>query len=436
LRNLAGRARVLASGDFVRHGVLVFCATMLINVLGYGFHFAISRKVGVEQYGVLSALNALFMISLVIGGIVNTVVVKYAAEFRALDDRAHLAILARKLSLYGSAAALVVAVAGIAAAAPLAAYLKIDNMTAVVLTMIVIGFSVAIPGLRGVFQGTEEFTSYSISIVLESTLKAAFGIGLVYAGFGVSGAFAGWAAGSCIAFIYTMTILLRRFRTVADAPLHVDFRRLVQTMANVAVATLLLTAMSYADVIVVKHFADPTTAGLYGALSLSGKILLFLVGFVPTVLLPKATRQAMGGVSPVRVFLQALGLSVLMSSAGLVVYYFFPALVVTTLAGDSFAPAAPYVFGYGFAMVLLAGLSVVVAYKIGIHRFDFLAPLALCAIGEIAGITLRHRSLGDVIWVLVIGNGCALVAAAYRVTAPLATRLAIVAPEAASPDAA
>jgi hypothetical protein len=161
---------------------------------------------------------------------------------------------------------------------------------------------------------------------------------------------------------------------------------------------------------------------LYGALSLSGKILLFLVGFVPTVVLPKATRQALSGVSPTGVFLQALGLSLALSSAGLVLYYFFPALVVTTLAGSSFAPAAPYVFVYGIAMVLLAGLNLVVTYKIGIHRFDFIVPLALCAIGEIVGISFYHRSLSDVIDVLLIGNGLALVACAYRVTAPLASR--------------
>jgi len=419
--------RRLTASDFVRHGVLVFGASMLVNVLGYAFHFAISRRIGVEQYGVLSALNAAFMISTVIGVIGSTVVVKYAAEFRALDDRAHLAALVRNLTIYGLAAAALVTVAGIALAPLVAVYLKIANVTAVALTMVVIGAGVATPTLRGVLAGTEDFTRYSISVVIESALKALFGIGLVYAGFGVEGAFGGWACGSVAGLAYTAIVLARRFRRVPGATLYVDFRRLAVTMTNVALAALLTTSISYSDVIVVKHFADPATAGLYGALSLSGKILLFLVSFIPTILLPKATRQAIGGTSPVRVFLQALALSVAMSSAGLVVYYFFPALVVTTLAGGSFAPAAPYVFGYGFAMVLLAGLNVVVMYKIGIHRFDFIVPLAICAIGEIVGISVHHRSLADVISVLVAGNGLALLGAAYRVTSPLAERVRAVA---------
>jgi len=407
--------------------LLVFGASMLVNVLGYSFHFAISRRIGVEQYGVLSALNATFMISTFIGVIGSTVVAKYAAEFRALDDRAHLAALVRNLIVYGISAATLVTVGGIAAAPLVAVYLKIANVTAVALTMVVIGFAVATPMLRGVLAGTEDFTRYSISIVIESALKATAGIGLVYAGFGVDGAFGGWACGSFVGLAYTALVLGRRFRRVEGAPVYVDFRRLAVTMTNVALASLLTTSISYSDVIVVKHFVDPATAGLYGALSLSGKILLFLVSFIPTVLLPKATRQAIGGTSPVKVFLQALALSVAMSSAGLVVYYFFPALVVTTLAGGSFAPAAPYVFSYGLAMVLLAGLNVVVMYKIGIHRFDFVLPLAICAIGEVVGISVHHASLPDVISVLVAGNGLALLGVAYRVTSPLAARVRTVA---------
>ncbi len=418
-------ARGLLASDFVRHGLLVFVSTTLINVLGYAFHFAISRKIGVEQYGVLSALNAAFMISGVVGAIGTTVVVKYTAEFRANGDGAHLAALVRNLTRYGSIAAVLVMACGIAASPAIAAYLKIANVTAVGFTMVVIGFGVATPCLRGILVGTEDFRRYAVSTVLESTLKAIFGIGLVYAGFGVVGAFAGWAAGSAFALVYTIVILSRAYRSIPGAPLYIDFARLSRTMANVAAATLLVSTISNADVLVVKHFADPTTAGLYGALSLSGKILLFLVGFLPTVVLPKATRLALSGKSSSLVFLQALGLSVAMSSAGLVVYYFFPALVVTTLAGASFAPAAPYVFTYGFAMVLLAGLNVVVVYKIGIHRFDFLVPLAVCAIGEVAGMSLYHRSLSDVIAVLVIGNLVALVTSAYRVTAPLSPRVSV-----------
>jgi O-antigen/teichoic acid export membrane protein len=260
---------------------------------------------------------------------------------------------------------------------------------------------------------------FSISSVMESTLKAVLGIGAVYAGYGVVGAFAGWSIGCVITLAYTMTVLLARFRHAPPAVLFIDFRRLVGTMAGVTASTVLLTAITYVDVIIVKHYADPITAGLYGALSLSGKILLFLVAFVPTVLLPKTSRRAVGGSSAVGPLVAAVGVVLVLSGAGLVAYYAFPTLIITTLAGPSFAPAAPYVFSYGIAMVLLAALNTVVAYKIGIHRFDFVWPLGFCAVCELAGIAFYHRSLSQIIGVLVAGNAIALAASFYRINAPL-----------------
>ncbi|GAC1310237.1 MAG: oligosaccharide flippase family protein [Vulcanimicrobiaceae bacterium] len=424
--------RRFARSEFVRHGLVVFVASSLINVFGYAFHFAISRRVGVEQYGVLSALNSVLMLSVVVSAIVATVVVKYAAEFRATDDRAHLAALVRRLTLYGSLAALVVIALGTLAADSLAAYLKIPNVPAVVVTLAVIGISIATPGLRAVFQGIEDFTALAISTCLEAFVKLVVGVGLVYAGYGVVGAFVGWAIGSFAALLYTAVVLLRRFRRVPDATLYIDMRRLVKTMAGISLATVLLASISNVDVLVVKHFADPTTAGLYGALALSGKILLFLAGFVPTIVLPKATRRALAGESSVGVFVQAIAVIALMSGVGLVAYYLFPTLVITTLAGASFAPAAPYVFSYGLAMVFLACLNVVVVYKIGIHRFDFLIPLAVAAVGEIVAMTLHHKTLFDVIAVLIVGNAFALVATAYRVNAPLPLRRPAVETDAAA----
>lgn len=423
-RALSGLRR-FATSEFLRHGFIVFVSTTLVNALGYAFHFAISRKIGVVQYGVLSALNAVFMLSLVVSTIAATVLVKYAAEFRATGDRARLAALVRALLRYGTAAAIVATAAAVASSSAIAHFLKIDDVAAVALAMVVIGISVLTPSLRAVFQGIEDFRMFALTCTLESALKAVFGIGFVYAGYGVEGAFGGWALGSAIAVVATAALLVVRFRHVPGAAVFIDFRRLLSTMAGVSIATALLTSLSYADVLVVKHYADPTTAGLYGALSLAGKILLFLGAFLPAVVLPKATRLALAGQSPLGVLVQACGLVTVISVAGLAVYGFFPRFVVTALAGPSFAPAAPYVFSYACAMALLAALQVVVMYKIGIHRFDFLVPLALCAAGQIVGISLHHATLEAVIEVLLLSNGVALLVSAFRINAPLGSPVAV-----------
>lgn len=420
-----GHARRLARNDFVRQSLVVFVASTLVNAFGYVFHFAISRRVGVVQYGVLSALNAAYMICATLAAITGTVVVKYAAELRAVGDTAKLTVFVRRLMLFCAATAGMAMLVGLLASSAIASFLKVQDVSAVALDVLIIGLTVANAPLRAVFQGLEEFVAYSGFATSESLLKAVLGIAFVYLGFGVTGAFAGWAIGSTVSLTVTGIVLWRRFPNVRDEPLYIDFRRLAMTTANVAVATVMLTIIGYFDVLVVKHFADPTTAGLYGALSLSGKILFFVVAFVPTVLLPKATRIALGGRSALPIFLQAMAVIVAISAVGLVVYGLAPGLIVTTLAGRSFAPAAPYVFPYGVAMVLLAVLNVIVTFKIGLHRFDFIVPLTFVAIGEIVGISIHHATLGDVISVLIVGNVVAVASSLYRIDASVVVRLPV-----------
>jgi O-antigen/teichoic acid export membrane protein len=416
--DLVARVRVLLASDFIRHGAIVFVATMFINVFGYVFHFALSRKLGVVRYGELSALNAGYMLSIVVPAIGSTIAIKYAAAFHTAGDDARLAALTDRVLRIACIGGVVSLAILLALAGPIAGFLRVDDRIGVGLAMVVIAISMAGGVLRGLFQGEEDFNGYAISIVMESTLKMIFGIGLAYAGFGIVGAFGGWALGVLITFVYTALTLRAKVRGTPRAPLRVDGRALAQTMTGVAAATALLAIVQNADLLVVKHVADPATAGLYGALSLAGKILLFFVSFVPLIVLPKATRLALSGKSAGPVLLQALCVSTAMSLPGLAFYFVEPRLVVTLLAGTAFAAAAPYVFAYGFAMVELAILSVLVNYKIGIHRFDFILPLGLCAIGEVVGISISHRTLDDVIHVLIAGNFLAVIFCAWKVWAP------------------
>ena len=416
MRDVVARLRGFVRSDFARHSLIVFAATMLVNALGYAFHFAISRHIGVVQYGVLSALNAGFMISFTFSTILSTVVVKYAAEYHVQVDAAlKLNAFVRRLAIFSATVSAAVVLAGLLSVRFIASFLHVGDLRAVGLVVLIVGLSFAGGPLRAVFQGIEDFSTFAWLTSLESVVKAFAGIALVYLGYGVTGAFAGWTLGSVLSLAMTAFVLLGRYHGRGTQALQLDVRRLAHTMASVSAATVLLAVIGYADVLLVKHYADPTTAGLYGALSLSGKILLFFVWFVPIIVLPKASRLALAGRSPLPVFVQALSVTAAISVAGLLAYGFFPGAIVTTLAGASFASAAPYVFPYGIAMVLLAALNVVVMYKIGIHRFDFVVPLAVVAAGEVAAISLHHRTLASVIAVLIVGNAVALAASLFRV---------------------
>ncbi len=404
--------------DFVRHSALVFGATMLANTLNYAFNFALSRRLGVEGFATLSSLVSAIMILSIPASILCLIVVKYAATFHAAADGARVRRLSQLLLNWTGVCALAIFAGGMLFRGDIASFLRIGNDESIPLTLAVIALTFVTPSVRGILQGEQDFQRFSVSVILEALLKVGLGVGYVYAHFGVAGAMMGWLIGASIALAYTVWAVLRKHGTAADAKvrLGLDLRRLTQTTFGIGVATGLLTCISFMDVLLVKHYFDARQAGLYAAVNLTGKIVLFLVGFVPAIVLPKAVAKVAKRESPVLLLLQAAAVTFLLSGATLIAFGLMPGEVMRVIAGRAFVAAAPYVFQYDVAMGMLAVITLVVSYKIGIHRFDFLYALGGALILEVAGIALFHRSLWDIIHVLLAGNALAIIGCSYRIT--------------------
>jgi O-antigen/teichoic acid export membrane protein len=417
LPDFSSALKRLARTDLVRYGAVVFAAQTAVNVFSFIFHVVVSRRVGVVLYGELNALLAGFAILSVPATILTTVVVKYAAEFRALDDAPRLRALVLRIGFGLGGIALLLVPLGVLAAPVVGGYLHVAAAGVVVLGVVMLALNLVLPVLRGVLQGVEHFTAYAISAALEAVVKVALALAFTALGWGVAGALGAWALGSAVSLAYTFGVLYARYGGQPHSSLRIDYARLGRTSAKVALATLLIAAMGFGDVVIVKHYFDPQTAGLYGAAALSGKMLFWLVAFVPAVVLPRAAGLAGRGERASSILVPAFGAIALLAGGGLLAYAFFPATIVTTLAGGAFVSAAPLVFPYGVAATLLAMLNTIVFFKVGLHRFDFLVPLTLVVLAELVAVILRHATPQQVIEILIAGNSVALLASLYRINA-------------------
>ena len=413
--------------DFVRHGALVFGATMLMNILNYAFNFAISRRIGVEGYAALSALLSLLMILSAPATVVNLIVVKYAAELHAAGDEGRLWRLCQVFLKCTSAVAILLVVVSLSLRATVASFLRIPPDGALVVCVAIMALGFIMPSVRGVLQGRQDFKRFSISITIESGLKMALGVSLVYAGFGIIGAVSGWLCGTVIALAYSVWAVGHgRAKELRPVNLSLDLRRLFRTTVGVSVATIALTLFSFMDVVLVKHYFGAHEAGLYAAVNLSGKVVLFLVGFLPLIMLPKAIQKAQRGEPALPILVKAAVATICFAGAVLLVFRLAPALVIAVLAGHAFVAAAPYVFEYGIVMAISACLTLLVNYKIGLHRFDFVLPLVIVLIAEVGAIALFHTTLWDVIHILLAGNALSVLACSYRLTSAVPVRLPVV----------
>jgi O-antigen/teichoic acid export membrane protein len=400
-------ARRVFHSDVFRHGTLVLVATTLGNIAAFGYHAVVSRHLGVGRYGSLYALISFASLVTLPVGFFPTVVARYAAEFHSLGDGAHSRALARFVARVFGGVALALVLLLSACASPLGAFLRVPAWE-IIPTAILAAIIMFSPMIRAILQGDQDFAFFSWSSASEGFGKVLFGGVFAAADFGIVGALAGFAAGGLCGIALSSWRLLRRFGALPKIAFRIDWRRVTQTSFGAVAATVATAVLTSSDVVLVKHFFSSHDAGLYAAASLGGKIMLFGVGFAPTILLPKATlRHARGE----RTRGALLGAAVMLAGVGVIglaCFGFGGSLILRALVGSAFGAAAPLLVWYGLAMTLLAGTNLLVSYALALHRLSFAWPLIAAALAEPLGIALFHPSLFGVISVVIASNLLAL----------------------------
>lgn len=403
-----GLAR-LRDSAMVKQSLLVFSAGMVLNVCGFVAHAVASRQLGVIGYGGLYALINAALIAALPAAFVAPVVAQLAAEFRALHDDGHLRGLTDGISRGFAKLGIFYVVVATLGAIPFARFLHVP-VWSVPFVGLIAATALFVNALRAIAQGTQDFVGYGFSNAAEGIAKVIGIVALLAIGLKLGGAIVGFMLGPAAALIYLGNRLRRRYAASQPHAVRYDWRRILNAGAGAAAATIAIALMGSADVVLVKHYFPPHQAGLYAAASLGGKMLLYLVGFVPTVLLPQAADRHARGARTREVLAGSVAMLAAVALCGIFVFYFFGLDVLHALVGHAFDAAAPLLVRYGIAMVLLALTNALTFYGIATHRLAFTVPLFVCTLGTLGAIVAIHPTLDSVVEIMVLGNFAAALA--------------------------
>jgi O-antigen/teichoic acid export membrane protein len=401
----------LRGSAIVKQSLLVFTTGMVLNVCGFTAHAVASRQLGVAAYGGLYALINAALIAALPAAFVAPVVAQLAAEFRALHDDGHLRGLTDSISSGFAKLAVIYLVVATIGMLPFARFLHVP-IWSVPFVGLLAGVALFVNALRAIAQGTQDFMGYGVSNAVEGVAKVVGIVALISLGLRLGGGIIGFFVGPLCALVYLAIRLKRRYADSQPHSVRYDWRRILNAGAGAAAATIAIALMGSADVVLVKHYFPPHAAGLYAAASLGGKMLLYLVGFVPTVLLPQAADRHARGARTREVLLGSLTMLAVAGLCGIGIFYFFGLDVLHALVGRAFDASAPLLVKYGFAMVLLALTNALTYYGIATHRLAFTVPLFLCTVGTLAAIVIVHSTLATVVEIMVLGNFAAALAVA------------------------
>ncbi len=374
------------------------------GLLGYLFHFIVSRQLSISQYGELQSLLSISIIFGVFNFALSYFAVKHTSVFAAHGDQvANLEFTNYFTSNIFKIAAIFLAVLLILSPA-LSKLLHFSSY----LGFFVISFATFLSTMTIIYteilRGWQEFILLSLAGIAMAFVKFATGAGLAYFSHQASivsfsfflAAFVGW-------------YLARRWsrkRIASDSAWrnetgwkekYFSEASTRKTAVSIFFFSLALILVSNLDILLVKYFSSAETTGYYGAFSLVGKIVLWLNLTVVAGMLPGACADGYSGKRPGKYdLLKSYGLMAAIALGLILAYYIMPDFIINLFFGKKYILDTQILWMFGVMSYLLSILTLEANLSFAKHDFRVVYFLVATVLLMTGGLAKYHTNLEQI----------------------------------------
>jgi O-antigen/teichoic acid export membrane protein len=398
-------ARRITSHQVVRGGVLIAAATLLWHLSNFAFNSVAARLLGPADYGNLAAVIALLYGASPILNSVQTVASRVTTKLEEDGEWSRIRSLMRFYGIRLAFASLLFAALIALFSGPVSRFLRVSSPVPIAMMGVALMIAVPVNLQRGVLQGTMRFRRFAMSLVTEATVKLAVAIVLlVWLWRSVNGAVLAVVVSALGALVANWALM--RFLPVSRGrvdPIPHPYRYSLLTLVSLTLLAVLLAA----DVLAAKRYLDAETAGLYAAVSLSGKIVFFSTSALSLVLFPWFSSRSERGLDSRAGLGGGLALIGISSVVLVTIYFLAPELVVRPLFGSDYLSIDGHLGWIGIAYAFYAVVYLSTTYLLSQANSFGVAALAVALVLELAGLFAFHASISQIVAVLVAVFGAA-----------------------------
>ena len=382
---------------------IMFIATSVVNLINFLYNIVMGRMLGPSEYGVLVSITSLLYISGTIGATVQTTLTKNSSSYLAKGDLNKVRILFYLITKRLFIITVIIFIIILIFINQITAFLKLNSIYPLIfLGIMIVGGSLVAIG-KGVLQGIQNFKSLGIISILEVLLKLGLGVILVYIGFKSGGAIFGLMLATLFSYFFILIplrkILWKKDNKAIDD--KINLKKFYKNISLILISTILISILSYIDIVLVKHFFTSYETGQYSAAAQIGRIILFFPGAISIVIFPRLSEKFTKKESVRNTVIKSFAIILAVSVVFLIFYYFFPKLVIGIIYGKQYLLASTLVFKYGIFMTLISMINLQIFYFIAIDKFWYLISLLLVVVLQVFLIWIYHANLDIVIWILV-----------------------------------
>jgi O-antigen/teichoic acid export membrane protein len=371
-------------------GLIMLMSSVASAAMNFLYNVHVAQKLGPAEFGHVATALTLLLLSTSVMLSFQIVCAKFVARNESDLAKAGVfhGLMARawKISLAVGASLVLLS-------KPLTLFLHFPSSWIIVLMAVAIAFYIPVGVKRGGFQGACAFPLLAANFTLESAVKLLLALALVWK-FGAIGAVIAIVASEIAA--YSLPRIQPALRQPGTDFIPATSREGVQAIVFFAGQSVIMNV----DLVLVKHFFAGYEAGQYAAVALVGRVLFYASWAVIHAMFPIAAQN--GAKESNRTLLAVpLALVGCIFLGFLGVLAVAPGVLMKTLFGPGFAQAEPLLALYASGTAAYAVAVVLMAYEMS-HKIANTAWLQIVfAALLIAGISLFHHSLHQVVIVLI-----------------------------------
>ena len=380
-------AHLLFSGS----AIMVF-GSNFANFFAYLYHVVIGRLLGPSLYGELAATLSLIGMISASFSFFSLVIVKFVSSAEE-DEINGLLSWFMKMALIAG-----IGVGGIIVVATpfISSFFNIKN-SLVVLTGPIFFFSIITLIYRSFLQGLLKFVPVTVLTIIEMVGRFVFGLLFILLGLSVFGALFGILVSIVLAVWITKYYYLNDYKIKASSVKFNKAGKVVSYAIPIFLTSVASNSIYSTDVLLVKRFFDPSSAGIYASLSTLGKIIFFGTSPVMAVMFPMISKKHSRGESYNKILILSLLMTIGISLMILTIYAIFPELMINMLFGGKYLSAAPYLVWFGLFITIFTIDSLFVNFYLSREKTKVVYFVVATMIMQAVGIWFYHSSILEVI---------------------------------------
>lgn len=382
--------------------VVVSIGTFIGSIFAYLLQLLLGRRLSVADFGIFNALLSLFTLLTVFSGAVTTSLIKLVSKLKAEGKFDILTHLFKGLTIIALGLGFVVSVTAFLAHDYLGSFFHITDKSVMYSFALYLGstFIAILPSAY--LQGLLRFKAFAFWSVANGFFRFIIPSILLYLGYKVGGVYVGMTGAIFASYLLVLLLLKKNFEFSEPAVLKSFYKQILFFAVPVLFIQLGLTLLSNIDVIMVKHYFDENTAGLYSGVVTIGKVFLFGASTVVVVMFPQVSEAYARNGNYLEKFKQFFLLQVLILFLGFLVFNLFPSTIAGLMFGEKFLPSVVYVPKFSVFIALYVMVSFMIMFLLAVEKTRLVWIVVPGVLAQLVLITLFHSTLNEIINVNIL----------------------------------